>query len=585
MSTPPESGQAPAAASLDDITRGAGAPDDDDTPTSEALLGSGHIGVTSYTPAEPVPGSVLRSRYVLEDIIGRGGTSIVFRARDLYRTSHRTLPQEKPAHFIAIKILRAELRADPMAHAYLKNEFWQMQSLSHPGIARVFDLDCDGGVWFISMELVAGRTVKAWTETPASHDDALRLIDTCCQALEHAHLLGVLHGDLKPTNVMVTNNGTAKLIDFGSASSAASRAAAGSEPPFAGTSLYASPQILAGKRAEQRDDIFSLACLSYSILSGGRHPFGGRPSLEDGRAKSAPTELRAIPHRLFEVIERGLSAERERRPASAGEFLRDLSDAVRRHRADTGGVTVLAHDNIAALPHSGLTARRSKSVLCVNDVALGVFAAPKSGLGDGHSLYRRAQLFARLIAVAVAIVGASVLFRPDTRREVIPAAESSRDTSATSPQLMATARAETESSLEANTAANGSGVISFDSSTVHASAGQSLVAVSVKRLHAINGRGAFLWRVERGTAQPGVDYQLIEPQIARFIEGQAIRTLYIPLINGGASSVARGPRTFIVALKQLEGGPALGRFARVTITIDPPLTSGAFTVYQARAEE
>jgi hypothetical protein len=268
-----------------------------------------------------------------------------------------------------------------------------------------------------------------------------------------------------------------------------------------------------------------------------------------------------------------------------GEFLRDLTDAVRRHRADTASVTVLAHDNVTAMRHSGLATCQVKSVLRGTDVAPGVFTARKDGLGDGHVLYRRAQLFARLIAAAVAIVGATVLFRPDTRRDVIPAAESSRDTSATSPQLMATARAETGTSLEANPSANSSGVISFDSSTVHASAGQSLVAVSVKRLHATNGRGAFLWRVERGTAQAGVDYQQIEPQVAKFIEGQAIRTLYIPLINGGASSVPRGPRTFIVALKQLEGGPALGRFARVTITIDPPLTSSPFTVYQARAEE
>ena len=114
-----------------------------------------------------------------------------------------------------------------------------MQGLSHPGIVRVFDLDSDGEIWFISMELVAGQTVKTWMETPASYADALRIICACGEALEHAHSLGILHGDLKPTNVMVTDNGTAKIIDFGSAPSPGSLLAARPDPTFVATPLYA----------------------------------------------------------------------------------------------------------------------------------------------------------------------------------------------------------------------------------------------------------------------------------------------------------------------------------------------------------
>jgi serine/threonine protein kinase len=415
----------------------------------------------------------------------------------------------------------------------------------------VFDLDCDGDVWFISMELVAGRTVKTWIETPGSPADALRIITACCEALEHAHSLGILHGDLKPTNVMVADDGTAKLIDFGSAPSPGSRVAAGSDPTLAATPLYASPQILAGKSAERRDDVFSLACLSYSILSAGRHPFGGRPSLEDGRAKSAPTYARAIPAGLFEVIERGLSAERERRPASVGEFLRDLTDADRPRRADATSAATPARDNV----------------------------------GGGRGSYRRAQPFVRLIALVFAIIGAAVLFRLGTHGDVIRTAELPPEASATSPELVATARAQSEVFPETRPLLHDSGFISFEASTVHASAVQSLVAISVKRLQATRSRGAFVWRVERGTARPGVDYERIKPQVVRFIEGQAVRTLFIPLINTGATLVPRGPRTFTVALEQVAGGPALGRFARVTVAIDPPPSSSRFPVYQARAEE
>jgi serine/threonine protein kinase len=548
---------------------------------------------------ELAPGAVLRSRYVLREVIGRGGTSIVFRAKDL----HRALPQEMAASFVAVKLLRTERRTDPLALARLKREFRQMQCLSHPGIVRVFDLDCDGDVWFISMELVAGRTVKSWLESPGSHADALRIIGACCEAVEHAHSLGILHGDLKPTNVIVADDGTAKLIDFGSAPSLGSRVDPGSDPTVAFTPLYASPQILAGKGADRRDDVFSLACLSYSILSGGRHPFGGRPSLEDGRAKSAPTRVRTIPAELFEVIEGGLSAERERRQASVGRFLRDLTDADRWRRAGATSTATPAGDNVGAVCRSGSIVHaahrmsRSTSPVLFKEIRLGArtvtrihgtgitaFATIAHRFRDACGFYRRAQPFVRLVALVLVFVGAAVLFRLGTHRDVIRTAELPHEASAMSPELVATARAETEVFPEAKPLLHDSGVISFEASTVHASAVQSLVAISVRRLHATRSRGAFVWRVERGSAYPGVDYERIKPQLVKFIEGQAVRTLFIPLIKTRATLATRGPRTFSVALEQVAGGPALGRFARVTVAIDPPPTSSRIAAYQARAE-
>jgi hypothetical protein len=190
----------------------------------------------------------------------------------------------------------------------------------------------------------------------------------------------------------------------------------------------------------------------------------------------------------------------------------------------------------------------------------------------GRGSYRRAQPFVRLIALVFSIVGIAVFFRLGTHRDVIRAPESPPEASAMSPELVATAHAQSEVVPETRRLLHDSGVISFEASTVHASALQSLVAISVKRLPATS-RGAFLWRVERGTAQPGVDYERIQPQVVRFIEGQTVRTLFIPLINSPATSVQRGPRTFTVALERVKGGPALGRFARVTVTIDPPPTS------------
>jgi serine/threonine protein kinase len=563
----------------------------DDAPTDQLLRGSRRRPIEGEIRPELVPGSALRSRYVLEDVIGRGGYSILYRARD----RHRATPHDNAANFIAVKLLRPDQIDDPLTLTRLMREFQQMQGLSHPGIVRVFDLDCDGDVWFITMELVAGQTVKSWIETPGAHANAMRVISGCCEALDYAHSLGVLHGDLKPTNVMVTADGAAKVIDFGSAPNSGVPLAAEPDPTAAATPLYASPQVLAGKAADRRDDVYSLACLSYYILSRGRHPFGGRPSLEDGRAKSAPSYVRTIPIAVFSVIERGLSAERERRPASVREFLQDLTDA-ERHRvavpaldavesAPDPGSVVQAIDKPRS-PSAGLINGRPRSWRLLKTKTSGIASASldtsADGIGRDSSPYRRTQPW--VIFLAVSIAGAAGLYPIGTPRDAIPAPLPRYEAPVAAPEVAATDTAPTELTPETPPVVHNSGVISFEASTVYASPAQSLVALSVKRLSATNGRGAFLWRVEGGSAQPGVDYEPVEPQLVKFTDGQAARTLFIPLISAPSTTSQRGPRTFTVELEQVRGGPALGRFARVTVTIDPTPVSSPGTVYEARAE-
>jgi hypothetical protein len=196
-------------------------------------------------------------------------------------------------------------------------------------------------------------------------------------------------------------------------------------------------------------------------------------------------------------------------------------------------------------------------------------AAEKLGVRGAHW---RPQAFVWLIALVLSIVGIAVFLRIGTHRDVIRAPESPSEAAVMSPEVVTMAPGQSEVVPEIRRSLRDSGLISFQAPTVHASAAQSLVAISVKRLPATSS-GAFLWRVERGTAQPGVDYERTQPQVARFIEGQTVRTLYIPLINGPATSVQSGPRSFTVTLDRVEGGPALGRFVRVTVIIDPSPTS------------
>lgn len=552
------------------VERGA-AVDVDDTPTIQLLVSDTLQPPTNpgRLDADASSGSLLRCRYLLEEEIGSGGCSVVFRARDLGSTPAR----DWPAQLVAIKLLRTEQRSSLWARARLTREYQQLQRLSHPGIVRVFDLNCEADVCFMSMEFIVGQTVRKWMQTPRDLSDVLKLMESCCTALAHAHSEGIVHGDLKPTNIMVTEEGTAKLIDFGSAPGASSDGAARLDPSVAATLVYASPQILAGKSAEPRDDVFSLACVAYVILTGGRHPFGGRPSLEDGRAKSAPTYLRAIPPRLFEVLKRALSAEPERRPASVQEFL----------RASTASAGADAQDAAMRAP-SVAPAQAVPQLADRNRLII---------VGDpirrGGRLSRRTRLAGSLIVLATAIAAATLGLRAGTPRPVARAAESSSPISnlpseQSAPEISPAAAVP----VEAKVSPSASGSVSFEAPTVEATAAQSLVAITVKRSQSMSGAAAFMWRVKRGSARPGVDYAQGGPQVAKFVEGQAVRTLFIPLLHTGAQDMAgRTPRSFTVVLERTGGGPALGRFARVKVTIVPfpdQQPSGAYQ-FQVRADK
>jgi serine/threonine protein kinase len=503
----------------------------DETPTVPLGGGRALRPHASVVTPPPISGSTLRSRYVLEESIGQGGTSIVFRAQDLLR-----------GHAVGVKVLRSDCCADPPTVRRLWHEFLQMQSLSHPGIVRVFEFDCDGNTQFMSMELIAGLTVKDWMATPRSYPDALKLVASCCSALAHAHSVGVLHGDLKPTNVMVTADGTARLVDFGSASSLAAEVETATLT-LAATPSYASPQILAGNSADQRDDIYSLACLTYSILSGGRHPFGGRPSFEHGRAKRAPSYARAIPPELFKVIERSLSVEPEGRAASAREFLNDLLDADRRHRTAD---------------------------------------APRAA----DHITRRRFSFANALVGVLAVVGV-VSLQLDRQRQLISAAKTAtelpRRASTTAPQLPAGISGLAISLPEIHFPSRSAGLISFDApTTVHVSTQQSLVAINVRRTPA-GGRASFVWRLKNVVGFLDLDQRDLAPRRVTFNEGQVVRTLFIPLI-GSNTRLTRRPGSFSVVLQRAAGGPALGRITRVQVIADPA-PSVPYVTIQARVGE
>ena len=218
------------------------------------------------TEQDTFRGRVLGDRYELVDQLGFGGMAEVFRAKDL-----------RLGRDVAVKVLRADLARDPSFQSRFRREAQAAASLSHPAIVAVFDTGEDGGVPYIVMELVEGRTLRdiIQTEGRLAPERAIDVVAYVCEALEYSHQAGIVHRDIKPGNVMVTNTGDVKVMDFGIARAVtASQATMTQTAAVMGTAQYLSPEQARGEHVDARSDIYSTGCLLYELLCG-RPPFLG----------------------------------------------------------------------------------------------------------------------------------------------------------------------------------------------------------------------------------------------------------------------------------------------------------------------
>jgi eukaryotic-like serine/threonine-protein kinase len=214
-------------------------------------------------------GAVVAERYVVRDVLGAGGTGIVYKATDL------TLGET-----VAIKMLRPELVADdPRAREELKHELRLTRRISHRNVVRTYDFGSMGGVPFFTMEYVEGASLSAVLAQRGamSAEVVIALAKQLTRALEAAHEQGVMHGDLKPANVLVAIDGLLKVTDFGVATLVRrprpSRADESLAPPrlagaIVGTPEYMAPELLLGAEADARADIYGAGMVLHECLSG-----------------------------------------------------------------------------------------------------------------------------------------------------------------------------------------------------------------------------------------------------------------------------------------------------------------------------
>ncbi|HKY52193.1 MAG TPA: protein kinase [Candidatus Limnocylindria bacterium] len=306
-------------------------------------------------PERTPEGRLLAERYRLIDRIDEGGAGEVWQARD-----------ERLGRDVAIKLLGA--KADDAFRERFADEARRAAAVVHPNVVTVFDEGRDGEDAFMVMELVRGRTLRdvVADRGPLRPHEAARFITQIAAALDAAHEAGVIHCDVKPANVIVDPEGTAKLTDFGIA-----RAARGPrEHELIGTARYIAPERIEGKAPTERSDVYSLGLVAYELLAG--RPPNAEMETEDllrvrldGRAPSLRSVRVGISDAIDAVVAKALARDPQTRYASAGAFARDLLSAS--ERDDATGV-------LAPPPPRPLKSRERRRGLQIDATTLALLA-------------------------------------------------------------------------------------------------------------------------------------------------------------------------------------------------------------------
>jgi serine/threonine protein kinase len=261
------------------------------------------------------PGDQL-DHYQILSVVVQSPVATLFRATDL-RTNRE----------VAIKVPNPEMESDPTFADRFRREQEIAKRLDHPGIMKVIS-DADRTKPYIVMEWFEGKPLRQILEAEKKIEPgrAVRIAVAICNALDYIHAQGVVHGDLRPENILVDATDRIQLFDFGGAVKATARRFTFTKlSQLVGTSEYVSPEELKGKRGDARSDIYSLGIILYEMLTGSLPFPGSEPFARVSMNPVPPREIDPeISPQLQEVIYRALEKEPPNRYSTAHEFAHDL---------------------------------------------------------------------------------------------------------------------------------------------------------------------------------------------------------------------------------------------------------------------
>lgn len=266
-------------------------------------------------------GKKLDGRYELLELIGVGGMADIYRARDI-----------EEDRIVAVKILKTEFAGSDEFLRRFRNESKAIALLSHPNIVKIYDVGFTEKVQFIVMEYVDGITLTDYIEQQGllKWRDAVHFVVQILRALQHAHDRGIVHRDVKSQNVMLLNDGTIKVMDFGIARFNRENNKTMSEKTI-GSVHYISPEQARGDITDERSDIYSVGVALYEMLTG-KKPFDGDTPVSIAlmhmqSAPTKPTDINStIPEGLEQIVLRAMQKEPNARYQTAGEMIKDLEE-------------------------------------------------------------------------------------------------------------------------------------------------------------------------------------------------------------------------------------------------------------------
>lgn len=510
--------------------------------------------------------STLRDRYDLLSILGRGSKGTVYKALDRHRTH-----LDPSARCVAVRVFNLNYRDSPEALGELEQQFHQAQSLSHPNIVNVFDLDRDGSTYFLVMELLEGELlseiIQRLDRRPMERSRALATIGSIGAALSHAHRRGVVHADLRPGNVMIAMNGDVKVMDIGFARRAHADPQRSEpwigDPALGGRSgvnlAYASEERVNGEPPDPADDVYSLACLAYELLSG-HHPYGGRSAPLARAHGRAPQKISGLNSRQWNALQTALRWSRDERRIDVVGLVAGLGCAdVTQRQGPPQQIVADEH----ARRRFGPFAQFSVVLLAIVVVAGGYLA-----LSDRFSGTPAAG------AARSAITEPAEETPIETEPEPIAAAPAP-EPAVTTPPSVQPAPADAASKQTAPVeqpaaskpaAASGSGRarIAFDKDSFVATESDGSVKLTVRRSGNMRPEVHFQWRLIANSAEAGNDFAAIGPGTETFAGGASTASILVPLVS---DSVKESTELFLVELSAVDDRTELGELSRAVVIV------------------
>ena len=271
-------------------------------------------------------GTVLSGRYVVEEVVGTGGMAVVYRAWD-----------RKKRRIVAVKVLRPEFQQDAEFLRRFNREAEAASKVSHENIVNMYDVGADGDTRYIVMEYVDGTTLKEMIRQMGhlSPDAVVRMGIRILAAVDHAHVNGIVHRDIKPQNILVDSQGNVKVADFGIARLKAQQTTrvADVNSSALGSVHYISPEQASGEVADEKSDLYSVGVVLYEMLTG-KVPFDGDTAVSVAlkHVSEEPRSMReidpSISKALDEVVLRALRKDPAQRYQTAADMALDLRKAL-----------------------------------------------------------------------------------------------------------------------------------------------------------------------------------------------------------------------------------------------------------------